>query len=172
MKHEDKQIFGIRGHMKSGTNWLCKLLNLHPEISSSGEYHWESYFRTYLHNRKVFRNLDEIELESATIRKELQQLAERTMFKLSDSDAKFVGDRTPTTIHPVVFKDAAYLCMMRDIRDIVVSKVFHFLNSPRVMANYNMAVEVRLCDLQHYLLVLHHLRSAAVRSEHYFQFFR
>jgi len=128
--------------MKSGTNWLCKLLNLHPEISSSGEYHWESYFRTYLHNRKVFRNLDEIELESATIRKELQQLAERAMFKLSNSDAKFIGDRTPTTIHPVVFKDAAYLCMMRDIRDIVVSKVFHFLNSPRVLANYNMAVEV------------------------------
>ena len=142
MKDADKQIFGIRGHMKSGTNWLCRLLNLHPEISSSGEYHWESYFRTYLSNRKVFRNLDEIEIESATIRKELHQLAERTMFKLSDSDARFIGDRTPTTIHPVVFKDAAYFCMMRDIRDIIVSKVFHFLNSPRVMANYNMAVEV------------------------------
>jgi hypothetical protein len=98
MKDEGKQIFCIRGHMKSGTNWLCRLLNLHPEISSSGEYHWESYFRTYLHNRKVFRNLDEIELQSATIRKELQQLAHRTMFKLSDSNARFIGDRTSSRL--------------------------------------------------------------------------
>lgn len=142
MKDQDKQIFCIRGHMKSGTNWLCRLLNLHPEIYSSGEYHWESYFRTYLHNRKVFRNLDEIEKESATIRKALQQMASSTMFQLSDRQAKFIGERSPTTIHPVVFRDSPYLCMVRDIRDIVVSKVFHFLNSPRVMANFNMATEV------------------------------
>ncbi len=151
MIDEDKQIFCIRGHMKSGTNWLCRLLNLHPEIFSSGEYHWESYLRTYLDNRKMFRNIDEIETESALIRHELQQMAYRTMLKLSDSTVtgesgsaavKLIGDRTPTTIHPVVFRDAAYLCMVRDIRDIVVSKVFHFLNSPRVMANTNMAAEV------------------------------
>ena len=142
MNDDEKQIFCIRGYMKSGTNWLCRLLNLHPEIHGTGEYHWEEYFKTYHHNRKIFKYLDKIESDSATIRKELEQMVRRSMLQIGDPKAKFIGDRSPTTLHPVVFKNSAYLCMIRDVRDIVVSKVFHMLNSPRVLANFNIAPEL------------------------------
>ncbi|MEC7499536.1 MAG: hypothetical protein VYE67_14540, partial [Planctomycetota bacterium] len=38
---KSRRYFGIRGCMKSGTNWAGNLLNLHPDISCTGEYHWE-----------------------------------------------------------------------------------------------------------------------------------
>ena len=33
-------IFFLRGHAKSGTNWLGRLLNLHPRIRCEGEFNF------------------------------------------------------------------------------------------------------------------------------------
>lgn len=142
MKKDDQQFFCIRGFMKSGTNWVCRLLNLHPDIHSSGEYHWQNYFNAYQRNRKILVNIDRIETESATIRKQLESMVRGCMKELADPDAKLIGDRTPTTIHPVILRDASYICVMRDIRDIVVSNVFHTLNSPQILSNFNVDDEL------------------------------
>ena len=138
----DKRFFCIRGHMKSGTNWVCRLLNLHPDIHSSGEYHWQKYFQAYQENRKIFVNIDRIESESATIRKNIEGMVRTSMIQLADPAATLIGDRTPTTIHPVILKDAAYVCIIRDLRDIIVSKVFHTLNAPRIISNFQVDEEL------------------------------
>ena len=138
----DRRFFCIRGHMKSGTNWVCRLLNLHPDIYSSGEYHWQKYFQAYQENRKIFVNIDRIESESATIRKNLEGMVRSSMIQLADPAATLIGDRTPTTIHPVILKDASYVCVIRDLRDIVVSKMFHTLNAPRIISNFNVDEEL------------------------------
>lgn len=142
MKKEDQQFFCIRGFMKSGTNWVCRLLNLHPDIHSSGEFHWQYYFNAYQHNRKILVNIDRIETESATIRRHLESMVRNCLVDLADPNAKLIGDRTPTTIHPVILRDASYICVMRDIRDIVVSNVFHTLNSPQIHSNFSVDEEL------------------------------
>ena len=142
MKESEQQFFCIRGHMKSGTNWVCRLMNLHPDIHSSGEYHWNKYFAAYQQNRKILVNIDKIEAESATIRKHLEAMVRNCMTELAEPTAKLIGDRTPTTIHPVVLRDASYICMIRDVRDIVVSKFFHTLNAPRVLKNFSFGDEL------------------------------
>lgn len=146
VEKNDKRFFCIRGHMKSGTNWICRLLNLHPDIHSSGEYHWNKYLDAYQQNRKILVNIDRIETESATIRKHVENMVRGCMIDLADPAAKLIGDRTPSTIHPVILRDAAYICVIRDLRDIVVSKVFHTLNAPRIISNFN--VEEKLLALK------------------------
>ena len=33
------EYFFVRGHPRSGTNWIGALLNLHPQINCWGEFH-------------------------------------------------------------------------------------------------------------------------------------
>src|SRR3954470_6966991 len=34
-------LFFVRGHPRSGTNWVGALLNLHPQVNCFGEFHFE-----------------------------------------------------------------------------------------------------------------------------------
>lgn len=128
----DQKFFCIRGHMKSGTNWVCRLLNLHPDIHSSGEYHWHHYYETYSRNNEILVNLDTTEEEDPVIRRELNEFVRNAMAKRGNSKAKFLGDRTPHTIHPVVIPRAPHISIIRDCRDVLVSKMFHYFNAPRI----------------------------------------
>jgi hypothetical protein len=124
-----RRYFGVRGCMKSGTNWVCNLLNLHPEISCVGEYHWEQLVRPFeenlaqrsmLHRRKV----------TERIRVRMERLIKETMLDLSSADAVCIGDRTPSEIEPFFLRDASYLSVVRDGRDVLVSRAFHLLSRP------------------------------------------
>lgn len=121
--------------MKSGTNWVCRLLNLHPDIHSSGEFHWWKYFETYNENNRVFQNLANQEKEDAVVRRGLEKMALETMDYLAPADAKFVGDRTPHTLHPIVVRNAPHISIIRDCRDIIVSRMYHYFNYPNI-SNY------------------------------------
>ena len=118
--------------MKSGTNWVCRLLNLHPEIHSSGEFHWWKYFETYKENNRIFKNLAKQEQEDAVVRRGLEKMALETMDYLAPDDAKFVGDRTPHTLHPVVVRNSPHISIIRDCRDIIVSRMYHYINYPNI----------------------------------------
>jgi len=131
----ERKFFCIRGYMKSGTNWVCRLLNLHPEVHSSGEYHWSKYFQTYQRNNAIFRNLANIEADGGPIRAELELMIRRVMDKLAPAEAKFIGDRTPHMIHPVVIRNAPHISVVRDCRDIIVSRMYHYFNFPNI-SNY------------------------------------
>ena len=121
--------------MKSGTNWICRLLNLHPDIHSSGEFHWWKYFDTYKENNRVFQNLANQEKEDAVVRRALEKMTVETLDYLAPEEAKFVGDRTPHTLHPIVIRKAPHISIIRDCRDIVVSRMFHYFNFPNI-SNY------------------------------------
>ncbi len=118
--------------MKSGTNWVSRFLNLHPDIDSIGEFHWHNFFATYAKNRETFVLLDRIETECEPVRRELESFVRRSLIRLARPDAKLIGDRTPHTIHPVVIRGVPHISVIRDIRDIVVSKMFHAYNAPRI----------------------------------------
>ncbi len=133
----ERTYFCIRGYMKSGTNWVCRLLNLHPDIHSSGEFHWWKYFETYSDNNRVFQNLANQEKEDAVVRRALEKMTVETMDYLAPADAKFVGDRTPHTLHPIVIRNAPHISIVRDCRDIIVSRMFHYFNYPDISNYFN-----------------------------------
>ncbi|MDB4778263.1 sulfotransferase domain-containing protein [bacterium] len=139
----DKSYFCIRGHMKSGTNWVCQLLNLHPDIHSRGEYHWHRYFETYQKNNEIFHNLAEGEKSDPIIRKQLNQFVKSCMTQYADPHAKFIGDRTPHTLYPIVLPRVPHISVVRDCRDVLVSKVFHHFNMPHISTLFQKSEMMR-----------------------------
>lgn len=139
----DKSFFCIRGHMKSGTNWVCQLLNLHPEVHSRGEYHWHQYFKAYQQNNAAFHNLDVGEKSDPIIRRQLNEFVKSCMVRYADPDAKFIGDRTPHTLFPVVMPRVPHISIVRDCRDVLVSKVFHHFNMPHISAIFETSAQMR-----------------------------
>ena len=124
-----RRYFGIRGCMKSGTNWAGNLLNLHPAISCTGEYHWERIvvpFEDNMAQRPMLKRHNAGE----RLKNRMDRLIRETMLDLANPKAKWVGDRTPGEIEPCFLPDASYISMLRDGRDVLVSRAFHMLSRP------------------------------------------
>lgn len=137
-----KRFFCFRGFMKSGTNWVGNLLNLHPQISCVGELHLQSMYQTF---QRDLRNLPIMRDRRArhVMRNNLQSMLRQTLVDLADADASVIGERTPHTMHPLAIKDAAQITLVRDARDVLVSRFFHLYNFPEVSR-----VFVRFPELQ------------------------
>jgi hypothetical protein len=130
-RFDDKKYFFIRGFNRSGTNWVERLLNLHPKISCTGEYYFD-FMRLEL-NKQIFGGY------SALGSKAVKKIAERKFEDLvkccmlagctdqKKKDALWFGDRTPWTLEPILFPGARYFLVMRDPRDILVSWAYHLL---------------------------------------------
>lgn len=119
--------------MKSGTNWLGKLLNSHPQISCSGEYHWQEIvgrMEHLLQNEHLYQTQCEDFRES--IRSRMESLIQATMIDSAKPGATVLGDRTPHTCHPLTLRQAPHICIIRDGRDVLVSRLFHLYNFPGV----------------------------------------
>jgi len=124
------RIFFIRGYMRSGTNWVCNLVNLHPQILSTGEFHLD----------RMRRAFDELLARESPVSTRLIDSASRESFeswtrqcvvngvpwneKLS---AIWLGDRTPARLEPVLIEGAPSILVVRDGRDVLVSRTFHVL---------------------------------------------
>lgn len=128
--NERPNLFAIRGYMKSGTNWVCNLLNLHPHISCVGEFHWERVVEPFC------RNVDTM-IASGRVRDfndeailALKDLIATTIRAANRPDAVWAGDRTPGAISPDLFPEARYIHLIRDGRDVLVSRAFHLLRRP------------------------------------------
>lgn len=138
----EQNFFCIRGYMKSGTNWLCRILNCHPDIDCIGEFHWESFYQALDQNvaniaPKRRQTLDE------AVRPELEQMVRRSLSKLATPSARWIGDRTPTTIAPIVISDAVHFVAVRDFRDVIVSRMFHLYSHPRVTGVFDKYPEMK-----------------------------
>lgn len=124
------EVAYLRGYPKSGTNWLCNILNLHPHIACHGEFHFE-----YLH--QAFKNtLDKkfwlLAQEPDIFRKEyfkfLRNLVKAYCFQVKDKEnIKVVIDRTPQNIASTFVPGSKYLYLTRDGRDVLVSWTYHCL---------------------------------------------
>ncbi len=126
----DKRFFCIRGYMKSGTNWLGSLLRSHAEIDCVGEFHWQDQVRSI--NRAI-TTLPIYVGDPDTgkrFRDEFELLTKRMLISKADPKAKLIGDRTPHRIEPIVLRGAPHICIVRDGRDVLVSRAFHLFNRP------------------------------------------
>lgn len=128
---QEQRFFCLRGFMKSGTNWTGRLLNLHPDIHCIGEFHWETYFQTLQNNLASIAPKRRPKVQTV-VRREVEEMVRRSLIAFARHGTKLIGDRTPSTIHPVVLRNAPHICVIRDCRDVVVSRMFHLYNVPRV----------------------------------------
>lgn len=122
------ELFFVRGHPRSGTNWVGALLNLHPQINCFGEFHFEDI-------RNAIDNL-QAQPWQITAREPLktvmdgcfEDLVRRSILTLKSRkpDARWIGDRTPRGLR-VFVEHAPYFLIIRDGRDVLVSWTFHVL---------------------------------------------
>ena len=140
---ESKKFFCIRGYMKSGTNWVCRLLKFHPDIDCVGEFHWETFFHAL---EAIVANIAPARQQSLenTVRPELESMIKRCLVRIAAESAILIGDRTPTTLAPVVLSDAPQIVIIRDFRDVIVSRMFHLYNHPRVTQVFNRFPEMQI----------------------------
>jgi hypothetical protein len=141
-----KRFFCIRGYMKSGTNWLGSLLSSHQDIDCVGEFHWQDHVGPV--NRAI-RNVPIYEDEDLgrRLRDEFEALTKNMLIAKAHPKAKLIGDRTPHTIQPIVLRGAPHICIVRDGRDVLVSRAFHLYNRPeshKLFERFPELNEVRL----------------------------
>ncbi len=139
-------VFFLIGRSKSGTSWLMRLFNSHPEILCRGEGKFfgedtanalhgalarsKELKRWLGHNPWTLRDQDPNleDIVANTINYLMQE-------KLRKSNKKIVGDKSPFT-SPGVVEEIAAICpdakvvhIVRDGRDVAVSSVHHQWNN-------------------------------------------
>lgn len=120
--------------MKSGTNWICNLLNLHPKIACVGEFHWQHLWLPFSENiarRAMLNNRGLVD----PIRRRLERVIRETLVDVAEFESNievvtWIGDRTPQSIEPCFLSDAPHITVIRDGRDVTVSRAFHLLAKP------------------------------------------
>ena len=117
-------------------------MNAHPEIDCIGEFHWESFFHALDQNvariaPKRRQMLDD------SVRPELEEMVRRSLARLAKPSANWIGDRTPTTIAPIVISNAVHFVAVRDFRDVIVSRMFHLYSHPRVTGVFEKYPEMK-----------------------------
>lgn len=122
------KLFFVRGHMRSGTNWLANVLNLHPRINVQGEFHLEILYKAYQHFTTASWSMGSHEPIKTMARESFDRLVRQAMLTVAEKkpEAAWIGDRTPAPVHPFL-PDARHIIIMRDGRDVLVSWTFHQL---------------------------------------------
>eukprot|EP01133_Synstelium_polycarpum_P013381 gene13381-15740_t len=120
----------VRGHEKSGTSWLKKVLNLHPRIYlAQQEFHfhfledgiqkftdtpWAAAKEPYAsHTRIWYRSF-------------VRNLVLSGVSPSSAPLLQWAGEKTPSPLSPVI-SGSKYVLIIRDGRDVVVSLFWHFV---------------------------------------------
>jgi hypothetical protein len=134
--------FFIGGAPKSGTTWMQRSLDLHPEIVCSGEGHLHEFIV-----RPLAEMIDRYNAKMSTVaetvyegkpycpavsRRELAEIARTIMVLLmgrrTKSGARLIGDKTPAYAWvvddlAVLFPEMKFVFMVRDPRDVVASRI-------------------------------------------------
>ncbi len=129
----NRRYFCLRGFMKSGTNWLGGLLSSHPDVGCVGEFHWQDAVANLEKNFRVlsvYRDFERLDLKQ-TARNRFEDMV-RACLDRSVPDKRVIGERTPHTLQPLVLRDAPHISIIRDGRDVLVSRAFHLFNYPEV----------------------------------------
>jgi hypothetical protein len=122
------ELFFVVGHPRSGTNWICNLLNLHPHILCDGEFHFhEIHHAVERVTAEPWRGAAK-EPARAALHDAFSDLVRRTLLSIAvrKPGARRVGDRTPRHLVPLI-PSCRHIVCVRDGRDVLVSWTFHML---------------------------------------------
>ncbi len=125
------RYFFISGHPRSGTNWLSNLCNLHPDICCHGEFHFQVLYNAFDRFTDMPWYVASKPKIKAVAREGLAQTTRRCMIAMAEGrkpGATVIGDHTPRPFQ-MLLGDSAYLAIIRDGRDVVVSWTFHLLRT-------------------------------------------
>lgn len=127
--------------MKSGTNWLGSLLASHQKISVIGEFHWHE-LALPLNTMVQLPAYEQFNLKKKT-RVEFQNFVKRCLVQGVEPGTELIGDRTPHTLAPVLLPESPHLSIIRDGRDVLVSRAFHLFNNVDVHQLFERIPEMR-----------------------------
>jgi len=139
----DLNVFFVCGAPKSGTTWLQRVLDAHPEVACSGEGHFirlsaalaqgirdyngglDEVARGVYEGRPYYRPVDQAEFDEMVRGFVLRRLTAR-----AGPQTRWVGDKTPTYTRHLgqlnrLFPGAKIFHIVRDPRDAAVSRMFH-----------------------------------------------
>lgn len=119
----------VRGHPRSGTNWVSNLLNLHPRVCCTGEFHFETIYNAVVRTMDVPWHLVGKPPVREVMEHAFQELVRRCIASACGEgarDALWLGDRTPSDLL-YWMPHARYIWILRDGRDVAVSWTFHQL---------------------------------------------
>lgn len=139
------QVFFVCGAPKSGTTWLQRILDAHPEVSCSGEGHFGHRWIEPLarlmnaYNRllqvdaealfddgaPVYPPVDQAEMDAVA-----RAFIQGRLMSRAGPGVRWVGDKTPLHTHYLasldrLFPHARIINMLRDPRDVAVSRMGH-----------------------------------------------
>lgn len=129
--------------MKSGTNWVGSLLSSHESISCVGEFHWQNLLQSFNQNVSQLPLYTDQHLSLADqARDHLEEMIRKTLVDAAEPSATVIGDRTPHTIVPIIMRNVPHISVIRDGRDVLVSRVFHLYNHPEVAPVFDRVPEM------------------------------
>jgi hypothetical protein len=131
-------VFFIMGAPKSGTTWIQKCLNLHPQIASDGEGHFDllgEFIQQFMlafnkeQEGRISRahNPRTITFDDTDFHNILKSIIDNQMAKrIIHEDIKWVGDKTPEhtkylNILKQLYPSSKVIHIIRDGRDCLVS---------------------------------------------------
>ncbi|MCW5768911.1 MAG: sulfotransferase [Phycisphaeraceae bacterium] len=129
-----RNLFFICGHPRSGTTWTVAVMNLHPRTFAQGEFRFEAL-------RNAFDQLTRWPWHVAhhePVRTEAERAARDTVRRIMGAitvhkpDATWLGDKTPRALR-VLIPGAPHILLVRDGRDVLISRTFHELASGGAM---------------------------------------
>lgn len=119
----------VRGHPRSGTNWVSNLLNLHPSVCCTGEFHFETIYNAVHRTKAIPWQLSGKEPVRSELEAAFGDMVRRCVSlacRRERPDAIWHGDRTPSDLL-YWMPGARYIWVLRDGRDVAVSWTIHQL---------------------------------------------
>jgi hypothetical protein len=154
-------FFFVRGHPRSGTNWVGALLNLHPSINCFGEFHFEDIRNAIDALQSHPWQITAREPLKTVMDRSFEDMVKKAVLTLVDRKpgAYWVGDRTPRGLR-VFVEGAPHFLIIRDGRDVLVSWTFHVLRMkphvldvvvpPDIRPGFNRLHEKFQADSEHF----------------------
>lgn len=134
-KAPEHGFFFVRGHPRSGTNWVGALLNLHPQVNCFGEFHFEDIRNAIDQQQSHPWQITARQPLKDVMDECFRDMVRKSMLTLKERkpEAYWIGDRTPRGLR-IFIEHAPHFLIIRDGRDVLVSWTFHVLRQkPHVL---------------------------------------